>query len=146
MPLVGEICPCCGKCGEKPCTPSLSARRSPVLHCFYDSPQLCASSCAEVVWQEVPVRSAKAASCLQTSASLPSCVARTQLTRLLLGIDNCFAALPIDMPVVFASLTASAQNRPISSLRCPFHSPPPNRQITRSGGLCCFQPTQPLSL
>lgn len=45
-----------------------------------------------------------------TSASLPSRAARTQLSRLLFGIDSCFAAFPTDIPVASTNLTASAGN------------------------------------
>lgn len=78
---------------------------------------------------------------LPTSASLPSRDARTQLSRLLLGIEICFAARATDIPVVSTSFTASVKLRRVYPFRYPFHSRPPDRQITRSVGLHFFQPT-----
>lgn len=63
---------------------------------------------------------------LPTSASLPSRDARTQLSRLLFGIDSCFAARATDRPVASTSFTASARDSGrVSPLRCSFHLCPP---------------------
>ena len=47
---------------------------------------------------------------LPTYASFPLRDALTQLSRLLLGNDSCFAARATDIPVVSTSFTASARN------------------------------------